>query len=298
MKLYGGIDLHSNNHVLVLIDEQDKIVYQKRLPNALDSTLSVLKPYRKRIVSLAVESTYNGYWLVDGLIDARYSVRLVNTLAVKQYDGLKHQNDHTDAFHLAHLMRLGILPTGYIYPKATRGLRDLLRKRIQLVQQHTVHLLSLQSNLTRQLAMNINANTLKQWIKKGLPVFDVDPVVHIAFQTNLTMMQTLSEHIQYIERIVLHHLTFPEPLNQLKTVVGIGDVLGLMILLETGDISRFKQVGHFSSYCRCVNATRESNGKSKGQGNRKNGNKFLAWAFVQAAHCCVRFCPEAVSAQP
>ena len=112
MKLYGGIDLHSNNHVLVLIDEQDKIVYQKRLPNALDSTLSVLKPYRKRIVSLAVESTYNWYWLVDGLIDAQYSVRLVNTLAVKQYDGLKHQNDHTDAFHLAHLMRLGILPTG------------------------------------------------------------------------------------------------------------------------------------------------------------------------------------------
>jgi transposase len=293
VKLYGGIDLHSNNHVLVLIDEQDKIVYQKRLPNSLDSTLSVLKPYKKHIVSLAVESTYNWYWLVDGLIEADFSVRLVNTLAVKQYDGLKYQNDHTDAFHLAHLMRLGILPEGYIYPKKTRGLRDLLRKRMQLVQQHTVHVLSLQSNLTRQLAMNISANTLKQWIKKGLPAFNIDPAVQIALQTNLTMMQTLSEHIQYIEKIIAHQLGNSDALQQLQSVIGIGDVLGMMILLETGDIARFKQVGNFSSYCRCVNSNKESNGKSKGQGNRKNGNKFLAWAFVQAAHCCVRFCPEA-----
>ena len=162
MKLYGGIDLHSNNHVLIVINEQDDIVYQKRLPNSLDSTLKALRPYKKQLVSLAVESTYNWYWLVDGLIEANYHVRLVNTLAVKQYDGLKHQNDHTDAFHLAHLMRLGILPEGYIYPKATRGLRDLLRKRMQLVQQHTVHLLSLKSNLTRQLALNVDTYTLKQ----------------------------------------------------------------------------------------------------------------------------------------
>lgn len=70
MKLYGGIDLHSNNHVLVLIDEHDKIVYQQRLPNGLDSTLPALKPYQKNVVGLAVESTFNWYWLVDGLIDA------------------------------------------------------------------------------------------------------------------------------------------------------------------------------------------------------------------------------------
>ena len=293
MKLYGGIDLHSNNHVLVLIDEQDNVVYQKRLPNALDSTLTALKPFKKQLVALAVESTFNWYWLVDGLMDAGHSVRLVNTIAVKQYDGLKHQNDHTDAFHLAHLMRLGILPCGYIYPKAMRGLRDLLRKRMQLVQQCTLHLLSLKSNLNRQLAMNVSANTLKQWMTKGLPTLNVDPAVHFALYSNLAMMHALKAHIAHIEKSVLQQLSDWESLAQLQTIIGIGDVLGMMILLETGDITRFQQVGHFSSYCRCVRSTKESNFKSKGQGNRKNGNKYLAWAFVQAAHCCIRFCPEA-----
>jgi transposase len=293
MKLYGGIDLHSNNHVLVLIDEQDQIIYQKRLPNSIDSTLCVLKPYEKHVVSLAVESTYNWYWLVDGLMDAGFDVRLVNTLAVKQYDGLKHQNDHTDAFHLAHLMRLGILPTGYIYPKVSRGLRDLSRKRLQLVQQRTLHLLSVQSNLTRQLGVNISGDKIKQWLKSSLPEFPLEPTIRIALQANLAIMQALDQQIVAIEKTIKTQLKLSEPLQHLQSVIGIGDILGFTILLETGDISRFDKVGQFSSYCRCVNSKKESNGKSKGQANRKNGNKFLAWAFVQAAHCCIRFCPEA-----
>ncbi|MDH5258798.1 MAG: IS110 family transposase [Gammaproteobacteria bacterium] len=293
MKLYGGIDLHSNNHVIVLIDEHDQVVYQKRLPNSLDTTLSALKPFQKGIVSLAVESTYNWYWLVDGLMDHQYPVQLVNTLAVKQYDGLKHQNDHTDAFHLAHLMRLGILPCGYIYPKADRGLRDLLRKRMQLVQQRTLNLLSLKSNLTRQLALTVKAHTIKQWMSQGLPQWNLDPTIVFALQSNLSVMKTVDQYIEAIEHKVKLALKSSSSLTLLQSVNGIGDVLGMMILLETGDIARFDKVGRFASYCRCVNATRESNGKSKGQGNRKNGNKFLAWAFVQAAHSCVRYCPEA-----
>ena len=293
MKLYGGIDLHSNNHVLVLIDEQDNVVYQKRLPNVLQSTLAALKPYQPDITELAVESTYNWYWLVDGLMEANYTVRLVNTLAVKSYDGLKHQNDHTDAFHLAHLMRLGILPEGYIYPKAMRGLRDLLRKRMQLVQQRTLNLLSLQSHLTRQLGINISADKIKQWLRTELPDFSLSPTVNSALHANFTVMRTLQQEIQSIEKNAKSQLKLCEPLRDLQSVIGIGDILGMMILLETGDIQRFKQVGNYASYCRCVRSTKESNGKAKGQGNRKNGNKFLAWAFVQAAHICVRFCPEA-----
>ena len=138
MKLYGGIDLHSNNSVLVLIDEQDKVVYEKQLDNKLELMLNELKTYQKQVVGLAVESTYNWYWLVDGLMEAGYSLHLVNTAAVKQYDGLKYTDDRHDAKHLAHLLRLGILPQGYIYPKAQRAVRDLLRKRMQLVQQQHI----------------------------------------------------------------------------------------------------------------------------------------------------------------
>ncbi len=76
---------------------------------------------------------------------------------------------------------------------------------------------------------------------------------------------------------------------------GIGETLATTIMLETGTIARFAQVGNFSSYCRCVGSLRESNGKKKGEGNAKNGNQYLAWAFVEAANFAVRYCPQAKS---
>ena len=130
----GGIDLHSNNNVIVLLDEQDQIVYQKRLPNHWEHIAQQLEPYQDRIAGLVVESTYNWYWLVDNLMDAGYRVHLANTAAIKQYEGLKYTDDRSDARWLAHLLRLGVLPQGYIYPKAERAVRDLARKRCQLVQ--------------------------------------------------------------------------------------------------------------------------------------------------------------------
>jgi transposase len=86
---------------------------------------------------IVVESTYNWYWLVDGLMATNYRVHLANTTAIEQYKGLKHTVDQSDARWLAHLWRLGILPEGYIYPKEERAVRDLLRKRSQLVRQRT-----------------------------------------------------------------------------------------------------------------------------------------------------------------
>ena len=138
MGLYCGVDLHSNNHVITVIDEADRRLYEKRHANALAGTVGVLERFRDELVGVAVESTFNWYWLVDGLMDAGFPVRLVNTTKVQQYSGLKHSDDWHDAFWLAHLMRLGILPTGYIYPKEQRGIRDLARQRMRLVQHRSL----------------------------------------------------------------------------------------------------------------------------------------------------------------
>ena len=96
MKLYSAADLHSNNHFLSIIDEQDKRILEKRLPNDLAVTLKTLEPYRAELVGVAVESTFNWYWLVDGLAEAGYSVKLVNTSKVRQYEGLKYADDRHD----------------------------------------------------------------------------------------------------------------------------------------------------------------------------------------------------------
>ena len=149
MKLCGAIDLHSTNNVSVLTDEQDEIVYQKRLPNDLGLILKEFSAYRSELEGIVVESTYNWYWLVDGLMEQGYKVHLANTAAIQQYNGLKYTDDNSDARWLAHLLRLGVLPEGYIYPKQERAVRDLLRKRSQLVRQRTANLLSIQNLVTR-----------------------------------------------------------------------------------------------------------------------------------------------------
>src|SRR5262245_4065689 len=129
MSLYGGIDLHANNSVVVLLNEQDQVIYQQRLANNLPTILEQLAPYHADLKGVVVEPTYDGYWLVDGFVEADYRVHFANPAAMQQYRGLKYTEDRSDARWLAHVLRLGVLPEGYIYPKAERAVRDLLRKR-------------------------------------------------------------------------------------------------------------------------------------------------------------------------
>jgi len=289
MALYCGIDLHSNNHVIVINDEHDKTVFEKRIGNELALSLKYLEPFRDELVGIAVESTFNWYWLVDGLMEHGYKLHLVNTAAVKQYEGLKHSGDVKDAFHLAHLMRLEILPTGYIYPKEQRMIRDLLRRRMQLVQTSSKQLLSIQNQIWRSTGVRVSANQIK---KKGFEITQLSGHLKMAADTNLRIYRSIREEIRLLECEVEKAVKEPESLELLQTMVGIGPILGLTILLETGTVERFKDVGNYASYCRCVQSLRESNGKKKGEGNAKSGNKYLSWAFSQVAHMAVRYEPK------
>ena len=290
MKLYVAIDLHSNNSVLVILDEHDRIVYERRLPNDLGRILEVLAPYRGDVQAVAVESTFNWYWLVDGLMEAGYPVKLVNTAAVKTYEGLKYSGDEQDARHLAHLLRLGILPTGYIYPKAERGVRDLLRKRAQLVRCRTAQILSIQNLVSRNCGHGITKEEIRKFSEAAIAALcQGDAARALAIQSNLAVLRCLDEQVRMLERTVLAQAKLNPAFEKLLTVDGIGKIIGLTIMYETGDMARFAKVGQFASYARCVNSRRMSNGCKKGEGNRKNGNKYLSWAFVEAAHFATRY---------
>ncbi len=290
MSLYCGIDLHSNNHVISIVDEKDKKVFERRIPNILSTTLQCLSNYKDELTAIAVESTYNWYWLVDGLMEQGYSLRLVNTAAVKQYEGLKFSNDQSDAFHLAHLMRLGILPTGYIYPKEQRAVRDLLRKRSFLVRHKTAYTLSAQSLYSRLSGRQANCNVIQRPTAESIYLHNIENANRkVEMQTNLQMIQALSKQIAQLEKLVLGQMKLSPEFQGVKQVPGIGNILALTIALETGDINRFHKAGNYASYCRAVNSRKESNGKKKGEGNRKNGNKYLGWAFVEAANFLIRF---------
>ena len=284
MRLYCGIDLHSTNSYIVVLDDHDHVIFKVRVSNDLGLILSRLAPYKAHLQGIAVESTFNWYWLVDGLMEAGYKVHLVNTGAVQQYKGLKHTDDDHDARWLAHLLRLGILPEGYIYPAETRGIRDLLRKRSQLVRHRTAHVLSVQNLMSRNTGRMIKGNTIKEWTADDVDRQITDPHLAMAVKSNVMVMQALNRQIEELEATVQKQARWRPEFKPLLSVQGVGPVLGLTIMLETGDIKRFRKVGQYASYCRCVESKRLTNDKKKGEGNRKNGNKYLAWAFVEAAH--------------
>jgi transposase len=289
MELYGGIDLHSNNNVLALMNGEGQRVERRRLPNDLQAVKAALAPYREQLRGIVVESTFNWYWLVDGLMEAGYRIHLANTTAIQQYNGLKYSDDDSDALFLAQLLRLGILPEGYIYPRAERGIRDLARKRAHLVRQRTANILSIQNILQRSAAKRLKGDKAKQ-----LTMMDVESLVGsaevaLAVETTVQVSHCLDEQIARLEQVIVQRIKLRKEFVVLQSIPGVGTILALTIMLEAGPIARFEDVGHFSSYCRCVGSTRLSNGKQKGKGNVKNGNRYLAWAFVEAANFAVRY---------
>jgi transposase len=290
---YSGIDLHSNNSVVTITDEEDRVMAEKRLPNDLTRILDFLKPWKEELVGVVVESTFNWYWLVDGLQEAGYKVHLANTTAIKKYDGLKHSGDETDARHLAHLLRLGILPTGTILPKEQRAVRDLSRKRMQLVRSRTAHILAIENITARQLGARISSNQVKQLTVDEVDRMPLPADVALAIKANVAVITTLSAQIDLLEKRLQESVRARAEYGLLTSAPGIGQVLATTILLETGPIERFAAAGNFASYARCVDSVHTSNGKKKGEGNTKNGNKYLAWAFVEAANFALRYCPEA-----
>ncbi len=290
---YSGIDLHSNNSVVVVSDEADRALVRKRVPNDLSAVLGMLAPYREELAGVVVEATFNWYWLVDGLQEAGYRVHLANPAAIKRYEGLKHSDDADDAAYLAQLLRLGLLPTGYICPPEKRAVRDLARKRMQLVRSRTAHVLALENLFARQTGAGITNRVAQQLSPKELEAFGFAEDVTLAMRANVAVIQTLSREIEKLERRLRQCVRMRPEFGLLRSVPGIGEILATLIMLEVGTIERFATVGNFASYARCVDSARLSNGKKKGRGNVKNGNAYLAWAFVEAANFARRFCDEA-----
>ena len=290
MRLYGAIDLHSSNSVQAVVDEGGRRVFHRKSPNDLKTIVGGFEPYRSEMVGIVVESTYNWYWLVDGLMSEGYRVHLANPVAIQKYSGLKHADDKHDAFWLAEMLRLGILPEGYIYPKEERPLRDLLRKRHQLVSLRTSLIISLQNIITRNRGVPMAANDIKRLtVDRVAPVLEGNEDLAMAGKVSKESIDFLTRQVRAIEATLEKRCEVGSYYRYLLTLPGIGKILAMSIMLETGPISRFPKVGNYTSYCRTVSSRWTSNGKTKGRGNKKNGNRYLAWAFSEAAEFARRY---------
>ena len=291
MELYAGLDLHSRNTYIGIMDNTFDRVFKKRVPNDLDQILQTLAPFQEQLKGFVVESTFNWYWLVDGLMEAGYGdAHLANPAAIKQYEGLEiFRMTNTMHSFLAKLLILDILPEGYIYPKEHRPVRDLARKRMFLVRHKTANILSLKSLLQRSCSIKLRTNDIQKLTADDLKEWLKEEYLILTAQTSLDTITFLKEKIKSLEKAIIKRVKLRKGFRQLLTIPGIGNILAMTIMLEVGDINRFTKVGNFVSYCRCVPSQRLSDGKSKGVGNRKNGNRYLSWALTEAAQLGRRY---------
>lgn len=293
MDMYAGIDLHANNSFIGIMDENDQRVLARRCPNDLKLIFATLSPYKEQLRGVVVESTFNWYWLVDGLMGKGYPVHLANPAAIQQYKGLKYTDDKHDAFWLIQMFKLGILPEGYIYPKEQRGVRDLLRQRSRFVEHRTSMKHLLQQLCSNQAGIRFGNNALGRIKDDDLERIFSDEMWMANSKSIHSTIKFMDDRINELERIVLREMRDNWSYKHLVGVPGIGEILGLTISLETGPVERFEGSGEYASYCRCVPSAYLSNGKKKGAGNKKSGNKYLSWAYAEAANFCIRHCSEA-----
>src|ERR1044071_1615895 len=202
-KLIAGMDLHSNNVVIGLMDMDGKRVAHQKVECRLNEVVKFLAPFKKRLQQVAVESTYNWYWLVDGLQALQYPVVLANPAGMQQYSGIKHADDTNDAFFLAELLRLKILPTGHIYDAQLRPVRDLLRRRLTLVHHRTALMLSFKSLYIRTTGQAMTLNTLKQLEVKAAQDLYEHPANQIIAGMQIKHVEQLSQSIRKIEKVVM-----------------------------------------------------------------------------------------------
>lgn len=291
MEFYCGIDVSARTSVICVIDEQLKILVRERVSNNIGEIVAVLKPYRNSM-QIVVESTFNWYWLVDGLQAEGFTVFLAHTLGLSMITKAKVKTDPRDAFALAKLLRIGVIPKSYIYPAALRPVRDLLRKRNSLVNSRAIEYGSLRALLLRYGFLDHSRQSVKTDPDEEILRWLEHPLVKLHAHQELERIRLLSQQIALLDSLILGQTKQCPDFVRLRTIPGIGAVIALTIFYETGDLSRFADARNFSSYCRVVPGISQSGSTIRRGRGSKQGNVHLKWAFSQAALHAVRCFPK------
>lgn len=281
MKFYCGIDLHARRSSLVVIDEGGEKVGQTTLKNELAMILAFLASFEGE-VTCVVESTYNWYWLVDGLRDHGYETKLAHAYGLHLITGSKFKSDVKDAHRLARLLRLKEIPCSYIYPAERRPARDLMRRRIHLVKERGRLRSSLKNTLARY-NVRVDGASTERAIAQGVDGLLLPDEVKMDLSMIVEQIALLTSQIERMESWLTGISVADPRFRELMKIPGIGYVLALTIYYETGEAQRFPTARNYASYCRLVQSTSKSAEKEKKGKGGKQGNPYLKWAFCQAA---------------
>jgi transposase len=279
---------------ICILDSKGDVLLHRNMATNREQFLRIIKPYREDI-AVAVECIFTWYWIADLCMENNIPFVLGHALYMKAIHGGKAKNDKVDSRKIAVLLKGGMMPTAYVYPPEMRATRDLLRRRNHFVRkrgelfahiQNTGHQYNLGDPLGR-IAKPKNRDGLIE----RFPDQSVQKIVEI----DLTMIEAYDTMLDQLERDIVKTAKYHDPIaySLLKTIPGVGKILGLVLLYEIENINRFPRVQNFVSYARLIKCARESNGKRYGSSGNKIGNAHLKWAFSEAAVHSLKYSKQA-----
>lgn len=291
MKFYGGIDLGARRSHICILNEEGEVKINRSLANDPSELLTLLGRFQPGL-ELVIESTFNWYWIVDLLQDHHFKVCLAHTMGLAMITKAKVKTDQRDAIALARTLRRGDIPEAFIFPRRMRGIRDLVRRRNQVVQQRGNSYGSLRRLLLRHGVLEHTRQSATKITDDDLETLLYDPLVVAYGNVELERIEFFTKQIASLEEKILsatsehHNADF----RRIQTLPGVGTFLGLTILFETGPVSRFSSSRRYSSYCRLVPGIYQSGSVRRRRGAQsKQGNPNLKWAYNQAAMYAIRY---------
>jgi transposase len=279
---------------ICILDSEGKIVLHKNIKSKPDVFLRTIEPFMEDIV-VAVECLFLWYWIADLCSDEGIPFVLGHALYMKAIHGGKAKNDKVDSYKIATLLRGGMLPKSYVYPRGMRCTRDLLRRRTHLMRKRSELISHIQNTNYQYNLPDIEKKLSRKSNREGLLDRFPDESVRKSMELDLKLLDYYDELLPRLEHEIslIAKVHDGDSYFRIRSVPGIGRILGLTILYEIGDINRFPTVGDFVSYCRLVKSAKESGGKRQGTTGAKIGNVHLKWAFSEAAVLFLRRNPQA-----
>jgi transposase len=275
-------------HICVLAHDGG-IVFDDNLACHFESLLKAIAPFKDGIV-IGVECMFGWYWLADRCADHDIPFVVGHALYMKLIHSAKAKTDRIDAGKIARLLKNGNFPLSYAYARGMRETRDLLRRRSYLVHKRAelithLEILNAQNHLPpfgKKLAYAANRAEL------NIPERFGNPSVKLSARLDLGLIDKLDELIAEVELYLTRSAKVDDvqTYHRLRTIPGVGPILGLVLLYEMHQVDRFGRVGQFGqflSYARLVRCAHESAGKKVGSGGKKIGYAHLRWAFAEAA---------------
>ncbi len=288
MKQYIGCDSHARYSVFVSVDEKGKIGSPVRIEHAGRDLRDYLGKLDKD-TPVAVEASGGWYWFMDELEAAGMDARLVNPLEAKRRIGGRNKTDKLDARGLAILLRNGTLPEVWVPPTKLRDLRGLLRCRLGMRSHTTVIKNRIHAALRRYGTLDEPASDLfakNKQLALSVAMGKLPEETRRATLHEWELLDVVEKHIGELETRIRSSIGCIGWVRLLKSLPGVGEILGATIHLEIGDVKRFPTAGHLASYAGLVPTVHASGGKSHNGPTSPQSNHYLRWAFVEAA-CCI-----------